>query len=80
VIFERFFLRVRVPREEKRREEKRREEKRREERGKRGRVCSRGREELKKKKSGKRKDNRSPLVCLSQKVFGDESKHQNLFF
>jgi len=28
VIFERFFLRVRVPREEKRREEKRREEKR----------------------------------------------------
>jgi hypothetical protein len=72
VIFERFFLRVREPREEKRREEKRREEKRREERGKRGRVCSRGREELKKKKkkkkSGKRKDNRSPLVCLSQKV------------
>jgi hypothetical protein len=68
VIFERFFLRVREPREEKRREEKRREE-----RGKRGRVCSRGREELKKKKkkkkkSGKRKDNRSPLVCLSQKV------------
>jgi hypothetical protein len=31
VIFERFFLRVREPREEKRREEKRREEKRREE-------------------------------------------------
>ena len=31
MIFERFFLRVREPREEKRREEKRREEKRREE-------------------------------------------------
>jgi hypothetical protein len=81
VIFERFFLRVRVPREEKRREEKRREEKRRE-RETRTRLFSwkRRAEDLKKKKSGKRKDNRSPLVCLSQKVFGDASKHQNLFF
>jgi hypothetical protein len=76
-----FFLRVREPREEKRREEKRREEKRRE-RETRTRLFSwkRRAEDLKKKKSGKRKDNRSPLVCLSQKVFGDESKHQNLFF
>ena len=75
VIFERFFLRVREPREEKRREEKRRTRKTR------TRLFSwkRRAEDLKKKKSGKRKDNRSPLVCLSRKVFGDESKHQNLF-
>ena len=64
---------------------KRREEKRREERGKR--VCSRGREDLKKKekkKSGKRKDNRSPLVCLSllssQKVLKSQNnKNLSLF-
>ena len=74
VIFERFFLRVREPREEKRREEKREK-----------RVCSRGREDLKKKekkKSGKRKDNRSPLVCLSllssQKVLKSQN-NKNLF-
>jgi hypothetical protein len=60
---------------------KRREEKRRESET-RTRLFSwkRRAEDLKKKKSGKRKDNRSPLVCLSQKVFGDASKHQNLFF
>ncbi len=71
MIFERFFLRVREPREEKRRE-----------RETRTRLFSwkRRAEDLKKKKSGERKDNRSPLVCLSQNVFGDESKHQNLFF
>ena len=79
MIFERFFSASGSL--AKRREEKRREEKRRE-RETRTRLFSRKRraEDLKKKKSGKRKDNRSPLVCLSQKVFGDESKHQNLFF
>jgi hypothetical protein len=78
VIFERFFSASGSL--AKRREEKRREEKRRE-RETRTRLFSRKRraEDLKKKKSGKRKDNRSPLVCLSQKVFGDMRQNIKIF-
>ena len=78
VIFERFFLRVREPREEKRREEKREE-------NEDAFVLVKERaEDLKKKKSGKRKDNRSPLVCLSllssQKVLKSQNnKNLSLF-